>query len=162
MKYLLAGLFFSVTTSCSHVTFEQISKKIDQSRDYSSYKIYSPFFHPYRMAIKKNGELKFINWRNDTFYIQEVFYTEASPMMIGTIWNKKGLVNYTYIGSKREIPGIQLVDSNLIRYLYTPNTNIVDYYKKLPEHLVKNQYYFEKVAVNKNTFSILEKVQFEY
>lgn len=162
MKLLMHLFFLNFILSCSQKTFKQISISVDSSRNYSNYKMYYPFFHPYRMELKKRGELDFINFQQDTFYIQEVFYTEASPMMIGSIWNAKGMTTYSYIGKKREQPGIQLVDSSLINFLNKKNASILEYYQNLPQRSVKNQYYFEKIEINNNGFKILERANFSY
>lgn len=162
MRIILYSIIISFFSSCSNEKFRIFSKNIDQSRDYKNYMLYTPFFHGYRMSIKKSGELDFINWGKDTFYIHEVFYTEASPLMVGTIWNKKGIVNYTFIGKQRQIPGVNFVDSALISYLNQSKADIVNYYKKMPQNLVKNKFYFEKIVVKNGSFSIIERSEFEY
>ena len=162
MKYFFIFFLF-VTTSCSHKIFERLSKEIDRTRDYKYYQIYTPFFHDYRMSLKKNGELKFINWEKDTILILETFVAESSPTMVGTIWNAKGIIEYNFVGKERIMPPqIFFVDSNLIKYLKNENAKIVEYYKSLPEHTVKNGYFFEKVVITKGAFLILERKHFLY
>lgn len=58
-------------------------------------------------------------------------------------------------------PGYNLADSPLLNFLHQ-KPNIVAYYKTLPERVVKDKFYFEKIAVRNKSFSIIEKAEFEY
>lgn len=160
-NFCLTLLILSI--SCSVGRFQKISKKIDRERNYTGYKYASPYFHPFRMKLFKNGELDFINWKNDTVYLLEAFLTESSPTISGTIWNKKNLLNYTFAGFiERIIPPYQIVDSSLLSFLNTGNEEIKDFYKSQPEHTVKNRYYFEKIILNEKEIRIVDKVTFGY
>ena len=163
MRLLILFFLIVFLVSCNKNVFRQISKQVDKTRDYKSYQMYSPFFHHYRMILQKNNELKFINFKNDTIYLQEIFITESSPLMAGTIWNRNVRINYSFMAEKR-LPDdmMNFVDSILAKYIIEEKGDIVEYYQKLPQHGVKNRYYFEKIIIEKGKYRIISRATFDY
>ena len=163
MRLLILVPFTFLFVSCTHNLFRQISIEVDKTRDYKSYQMYSPFFHHYRMILQKNNELKFIDFKNDTIYLQEIFITESSPLMAGTIWNRDGFINYSFMADKRYPNDMMIfVDSSLKKYVFENKGDIAEYYKKLPQHGVKDRYYFEKIVIEKGQYRIISREAFDY
>jgi hypothetical protein len=143
--------------------FRQISIEVDKTRDYKSYQMYSPFFHHYRMILQRKNELKFIDFKSDTIYLQEIFITESSPLMAGTIWNRNGHINYSFMGDERYPDDMMIfVDSSLAKYVSESKGDVEEYYKKLPQHGVKDRYYFEKIVIEKGMYRIISRTAFDY
>jgi hypothetical protein len=50
----------------------------------------------------------------------------------------------------------------LAKYIIEEKGDIVGYYKKLPQHGVKDRYYFEKIVIEKGRYRIIARAAFDY
>jgi hypothetical protein len=98
-KYKMAGYIFLLLvfflSSCSQRGFVSLSKKIENECTSVKRKWAGTTFHELRAKLYNEGMLNFMNADMDTLYIMERYDIESATFS-GRIWNRKGVLNYTY------------------------------------------------------------------
>jgi hypothetical protein len=141
MKIIVVILF--AFQACTFQKFKSLSQKIDKTRDYRSFNLYKPYFHPYRMKLLKEAKQFFFNGATDTIFIMESFITEHSGMA-GAIWNSEKIYYYTYIGGKEIDPALIILDSSKASMINRDYRNLIIFFLQQKNILYKINIFLKK------------------
>lgn len=95
MKSVLSIVVAVTFFSCTPKGFISISKQVEKKCVGKRSKWKSESFHSLRTKLYNERKLNFINSDFDTLYILESYEIENGNY-IGSIWNRRGALNYTY------------------------------------------------------------------
>lgn len=94
MRLTVVIIMASVLYSCTSTKFINVSKQIDKNCSGNN-KWKGKSFHDLRTKLYKENKLGFLSLGFDTLYVLESYGIESGNY-IGRLWNKNGMVSYTY------------------------------------------------------------------
>ncbi|MDJ1496850.1 hypothetical protein QNI19_28200 [Cytophagaceae bacterium DM2B3-1] len=142
-------LIFVCVTSCTKKTIKQFSCKIYNQKIIPAAFLKNSFYTHKQVSRQKQAE--FLNQKQDTLFILEG-YDIQSAQITGSIWNKKGMINYRYslgnveildktIFSKSDIDLVSRFDTTEIRKREKIHGHYLGafYYKAIRGIYIKNK-----------------------